>query len=261
MGASQKGMSPLTSESAPDRFRRRTRWPALVIIGALAFVATVTWIVVLKPEPPIDSSCNPPGAAPVTTSRASGTADATADATASAEESAEESAPAPSAVTTTLGEITDANTLRDTRPADPAVIPIRVVNAHSTPGLARTVTESLRRAGFESIRDASDDPLYPAADLRCWAEIRYGAAGSQAARTLLIVAPCATLVRDERFDDSVELALGALYEHEELTDEQRAELTTIKQAATPPAVLEGVTQAAPTTPPIPPLPSRANCPS
>lgn len=252
----------MSSESAPDRLRRRTRWPALVIIGALAFVATVTWVVVLQPEPPIDTSCNPPGAAPTAT-RASGTADATADSGAPSSETPAPETPAPGSppVTTTLGEPTDPNTLRDTRPADPATIQVRVVNAHTTPGLARTVTESLRRAGFQSIRDATDDPLYPASDLRCWAEIRYGAAGSQAARTMLIVAPCATLIRDDRFDDSVELALGALYEHRELTEEQLAELTTIAKAATPPAVLEGVTQAAPTTPPIPALPSRANCPS
>ncbi len=137
---------------------------------------------------------------------------------------------------------------------------LRVVNASDTPGMAKTVTETLRRAGFDSIRDADDDPLYPAADLRCWGEIRYGGAGAQAARTVLVVAPCATLVRDDRLDDSVEFAVGALYEDAALTDDQQAQLAAIRQASTPPAVIEGVTQAVPPVPTTFPLPT-ATCPS
>ena len=114
--------------------------------------------------------------------------------------------------------------------------------------------------GFDSIRDADDDPLYPASDLRCWGEIRYGGAGAQAARTVLVVAPCATLVRDDRLDDSVEFAVGALYTDTALTDDQQAQLAAIRQASTPPAVIEGVTQAAPPVPTTFPLPT-ATCPS
>ncbi len=259
----------MSSDRAPEGYRRRHRWPALAIVGALFLVTTVTWILVLKPEPKPDNSCNAPAAAPAATAQ-SGTAttDGTgADGTAAATEpapTAESGAPAgPSTTTgpsTTMGRITDNNTLRDTRPAGPATVLLRVVNGGDTPGMAKTVTETLRRAGFDSIRDAADDPLYPAKDLRCWGEIRYGDAGAQAARTVLIVAPCATLVKDDRFDDSVEFSVGALYTDAALTEDQQAELDAIRQASTPPAVIEGVTQAAPTVPTTFALPS-ATCPS
>jgi hypothetical protein len=242
----------LSSDRAPEAYRRRHRWPALVIIGVLLLATAVTWIVVLKPEPAADNSCNQPGAAPAA-SAAGGDAASTDPSATSAE------APAASP-TTTLGEITDRNTLRDTRPANPSTVLVRVLNASTTPGMAKTVTESWRKAGFESIGEAADDSLYPLRDLRCWGEIRYGDAGAQAARTVLIVAPCATLVKDDRFDDSVEFAVGALFDDTGLTEDQQAQLEAIRQASTPPAVIEGVTQAAPTVPTTFPLPT-ATCPS
>jgi hypothetical protein len=243
----------LSSDRAPEGYRRRHHWPALVLIGVLLLATTVTWIVVLKPEPAADNSCNPPGPAPTATARPG-------DTTAPGTDTAASTPAAAGAPTTTLGAFTDKNTLRDTRPANPATVLLRVVNASDTPGMAKTVTETLRKAGFDSIRDAADDPLYPASDLRCWGEIRYGSAGTQAARTVLIVAPCATLVLDDRFDDSVEFAVGALYEDTALTEDQQAQLAAIRQASTPPAVIEGVTQAAPAVPTSFALPS-ATCPS
>ena len=261
-------LHPLSSESAPEGYRRRTRWPALVIIGVLAAAALITWVVILKPQPAADNSCNAPGPAPVTSSRATAaTTGATGSDTATPDTAATDTAASQTAATTTatgttaLGQFTDRNTLKDTRPGDPATIQLRVVNASGTAGMAKTVTETLRKAGFDSIRDAADDPLYPAADLRCYGEIRYGPAGSQAARTVLIIAPCATLVLDSRFDDSVEFAVGKLYTDSTLTADQQAVLAQIKQAATPPAVIEGVTQAAQPTLPIPALPATDSCPS
>ena len=244
----------MSSDRAPDSYRRRNRWPALAIIGVLLVATAITWIVVLKPEPAADNSCNPPGVAPAATVGTAGTDAAATDAT-----TTEASTPA-AAPTTSFGAITDRNTLRDTRPADPSTVLLRVVNASTTPGMAKTVTETLRSAGFASIRDAADDTLYPLRDLRCWGEIRYGDAGARAARTVLIVAPCATLVKDDRFDDSVEFAVGALYSDSGLTDDQQAQLEAIRQGSVPPAVIEGVTQAAPTVPTTLPLPS-ATCPS
>ncbi len=243
----------MSSDRAPDSYRRRNRWPALAISGVLLIATAITWAVVLKPEPAADNSCNPPGVAPAATVGTDGVTVGTDAATTG------ESSPA-AAPTTTFGAITDRNTLRDTRPADPSTVLLRVVNASTTPGMAKTVTETLRSAGFASIRDAADDSLYPLRDLRCWGEIRYGDAGARAARTVLIVAPCATLVKDDRFDDSVEFAVGALYSDTGLTDDQQAQLEAIRQGSTPPAVIEGVTQAAPTVPTTLPLPS-ATCPS
>ncbi|MEO5832672.1 MAG: envelope integrity protein Cei [Nakamurella sp.] len=250
----------MSSDRAPEGYRRRHRWPALAIIGVLLVATAVTWVLVLKPKPAADNSCNSPAAAPTTTAPTATDPAAGADPATAAQSTAAETTAAAPAPTTTLGAITDKNTLRDTRPASPATVLLGVVNASDTPGMAKTVTESLRRAGFDSIRDAGDDTLYPARDLRCWGEIRYGDAGAQAARTVLIVAPCATLVKDDRFDDSVDFAVGALYTDAALTEDQQAQLEAIRQASTPPAVIEGVTQAAPAVPTTFPLPS-ATCPS
>ncbi len=282
----------MSSESGPEGYRRRTRWPALSIIGALALATVVTWIVVLKPEPAPDNSCNPPGAvaagaasdpqstgataADTQTASASSADSSTGSsvaATGSASAGAETTGAAPATTVTpattattavpatSFGIPTDRNTLRDVRPANPATVQLRIVNASTTPGMAKTVTETLRKAGFDSVRTAADDTLYPASDLRCWGEIRYGPAGSQAARSVLIVAPCATLILDNRFDDSVEFALGALYKDATLSLEQQAELEQLKQASIPPAVIEGVTQAVQPAPTSFELPATAGCPA
>ena len=54
--------------------------------------------------------------------------------------------------------------------------------------------------------------------------------------------------------------MGALYTDAALTEDQQAQLAAIRQASTPPAVIEGVTQAAPPVPTTFPLPT-ATCPS
>src|SRR5690606_34214973 len=98
-------------------------------------------------------------------------------------------------------------------------------------GQAKTVTDELRAAGFGAIGQQQNDPLYPAADLRCYGEIRYGYAGLAEARTTLIVAPCAQLVLDDRLDNSVDLALGRLYQLTPITDEITKQLADIKNAS------------------------------
>jgi hypothetical protein len=161
-------------------------------------------------------------------------------------------------IATSLGAYADHESLAAVRPANPSTIVLRVYNSSSTRGQAKAVTDELRAAGFESILGGANDPLYPAADLRCVAQIRFGPAGAAAARTVLLVAPCAQLVVDSRVDDSVDLSLGARYIYDSVSDEVRAELRAIQDAATPPAVIEGQTAAAKPLPPIPPLP-QANC--
>ena len=112
---------------------------------------------------------------------------------------------------------------------------------------------------FRSILGGANDPLYPARDLACTAQIRYGQAGTTAARTLLIVQPCAQLVLDDRISDSVDLAVGARYDYQPLSAAVKAQLKAIHDAAIPPAVIEGQTAAARPQPAIPPLPSTAGC--
>jgi hypothetical protein len=162
-----------------------------------------------------------------------------------------------SQILTTLGGYTDHESLAAVRPANPSTVLLRVYNSSSVRGQAKAVTDELRAAGFESILDGANDPLYPAADLRCVAQIRFGQAGAAAARTVLLVAPCAQLVVDGRVDDSVDLALGGRYIYDSVSQQTRDELKAISDAATPPAVIEGQTAAAKPLPPIPPLPQAA----
>ncbi len=269
----------MSTDSAPERYRRRSRWPALVIIAVLAIVTTVTWIAVLQPEPVVSNACNQPGPDPdLTSTSGSGIGDSAASSAAVATTSADPVGTETSGVTTadtasqtsaeattpsivtSLGTITDKNTMVSARPANPATVKLTVFNAGAINGLAKTVTEQFRKAGFASISKALSDPLYPAADLRCYGEIRYGDAGLLAARTVLIGAPCATLVKDNRFDDSVDLSLGALYEQREFSQESLAQLQQAINESKPPNVIEGQTAAPVSLAPIPPLPT-ATCPT
>jgi hypothetical protein len=263
----------VSSEPAPARYRRRRRWPILVVLVLLLAGATVVWVQVLKPAPVESTGCNKPGPAPTTeaastTAGASGsagpastTASTTGSTAGSVTGSTAASTTASSAqVTTSLGTFTDPNTLASIRPADPSNIPLRVLNASDVTGQAKTVTDELRDAGFTAIGQQANDPLYPAWDLRCYGEIRYGYAGLAEARTVLIVAPCAQLVLDDRADNSVDLSLGKLYQVDPVSTKVRTELTEIKNAAAPPPVIEGQTVSVRPTMSIPPLPSRAGCP-
>ena len=258
-------MSP---DTAPDRYRRRRYWPALTVIAVLLVGAVIVWFPSLRPNPENSSACNAPGPAPATTAPTtrSVSADAESPATDATAASSAESTPEATAspadtspqVATSLGAYADHESLAAVRPANPSTIALRVYNSSSTRGQAKAVTDELRSAGFESILAGANDPLYPAADLRCVAQIRFGPAGAAAARTVLLVAPCAQLVVDTRVDDSVDLSLGARYIYDSVSDDVRAELRAIQDAATPPAVIEGQTAAAKPLPSIPPLP-QANC--
>ncbi len=254
-------MSP---DSAPDRYRRRRYWPALVMIGVLLIAAAAIWFPSLRPNPENSSACNVPGPAPATTAPTtrSVAVDPTVatDPTAATPEAPATTTDTTSQINTSLGAYADHESLASVRPADPSTVLLRVYNSSTVRGQAKAVTDELRAAGFESILDGANDPLYPAADLRCVAEIRFGPAGAAAARTALLVAPCAQLVVDSRIDDSVDLALGGRYIYDSVSQEVRDQLKAIRDAATPPAVIEGQTAA--TKPPaaIPPLP-QANCAS
>lgn len=267
----------MTATTSPERYRRRRRWPALTVILVLLVGAGLIWFQALRPAAAESSGCNQPGPAPTTASATSRSSRSVASASSTAvtptkggSTTAKPSPPKQTAgsttatsateITTSMGEFTDKNTLASTRPADPSLVQVRVFNASQSRGLAKTVTEQLRSAGFESILPPANDPLYPASDLRCVGEIRYGRAGAAAARTVLLVAPCSQLIVDDRFDDSVDLALGALYAYGELPDETKAELAAIRDASRPPAVIEGQTASARPMPPIPPLPT-AVCPT
>ncbi|MDQ2846240.1 MAG: envelope integrity protein Cei [Actinomycetota bacterium] len=251
----------MTTDPAAARYRRRRRWPVLVVIVVLLIGTGIIWFQALKPAPSLGSGCNQPGPAPTTaapTSRSSTSAKASSGATTS--KTTASSTTKTTAVSTTLGTLTDKNTLANSRPADPTNLQVSVYNAAHQRGMAKTLSDEMRTVGFASIDKVDDDPLYPAHDLRCVGEIRYGPAGVFGARTALLMMPCAQLVVDNRVDASVDIAIGALYQFSTTSTAVKTQLTAIKQADTPPAVIEGQTMAERTPVPIPPLPT-ATCPS
>jgi LytR cell envelope-related transcriptional attenuator len=254
---------------APDRYRRRRYWPVLTVVAVLLVASALLWVPMLRPTSESSGLCNAPGPPPATTAPTTRTAPsepavtdtAASDAVATSapvDTAAATAASSTAQIVTSLGAYADHATLEAVRPANPSTIALQVFNASTVRGQANAVTDELRAAGFESIKDGANDPLYPAADLNCVAQIRYGPAGSAAARTVLLVTPCAQLVLDSRLDDSVDLALGGRYLYDPVSQEVRTQLQAIRDAATPPAVIEGQTAAPKPLPPIPPLPD-ADC--
>jgi hypothetical protein len=73
------------------------------------------------------------------------------------------------------------------------------------------VDGTLAHLGFAPTTRPANDPRFPDFDLHCYGEIRFGAAGQAAARTLSLAVPCAELVRDGRPDADVDLALGTKF--------------------------------------------------
>jgi hypothetical protein len=104
-----------------------------------------------------------------------------------------------------------ANGLDDIPPAPPQLTRVQVLNANGVRGEATMVDDRLAQLGFAPTTKPANDPQYPDFDLRCYGEIRFGAAGLAAARTLSLAVPCAALVRDGRPDAGVDLALGTKF--------------------------------------------------
>ena len=116
--------------------------------------------------------------------------------------------PEPTAVVNISGQRLPANGLDAVSPAPPQFTRVRVLNANGRLGEATIVDGALAHLGFASTTTPANDPLHPDLDLRCYGEIRFGAAGQAAARTLSLAVPCAELVRDVRPDSDVDLAAG-----------------------------------------------------
>lgn len=236
------------------------------MLGVLFLGGGYIWFQALKPEPSLGTGCNTPGAAPVSTSQSARSSAATGrppsgGSGSSARSSASRSSAAPRTTTTSLGAFTDKNTLAQVRPAAPDAFTLNVLNASQQHGLAKTLSDELRTLGFDQIGEVTNDPLYPANDLRCVGEIRYGNAGVASARTALMLMPCAQLVVDNRVDESVDVAIGDLYTFDSTPDAVKAQLAAIGDAAAPPPVFDGRTvQLSRSALSIPPLPS-AVCPS
>ncbi|HEX6354659.1 envelope integrity protein Cei [Actinophytocola sp.] len=169
-----------------QRYRKRRPLPAVLLIVVLGIAATIVWFRVMNQDSEVTGAahCEAPTSTPPPV----------------------EGQPAP-----TLGKALEHDALNGTEPSPPATALVRVVNASGQRGAARLVTENLRALGFTQIGDPGNDTLY-GESMACRAQIRFGAQGEAAARTVSLVEPCAELIRDERQDATVDIAIGEKFD-------------------------------------------------
>jgi hypothetical protein len=157
-------------------YQRRRLRPMMVTVAVLAVVAAGTWTTVLI-RSGADSglvACTVPAAGAV-------------------------------------GSVLDAGSLDAVAPVPPASVRTTVLNAGGQRGQANLVAAQLGDLGFGEAASPNNDPLFPEGNLDCHGQLRFGQAGEAAAGTLQLVLPCLELVRDERGDDTVDVAIGTSF--------------------------------------------------
>ncbi|WP_093088783.1 envelope integrity protein Cei [Pseudonocardia oroxyli] len=157
-------------------YQRRRMLPMVVTVAVLALVAAGTWTTVL-----------------VRSAADSGLAACPAPASGSA------------------GTVLDAGALDSVAPVPPASVRTTVLNAGGQRGQANLVAAQLADLGFGEAASPDNDSLYPDGNLECHGQLRFGQPGEAAAGTLQLVLPCLELVRDERGDDTVDVAIGTAF--------------------------------------------------
>jgi hypothetical protein len=169
-----------------QRYRKRRPLPAFLLILVLGIAATIVWLRVMNSDHEVTAAvhCDKPTTTPTVPA----------------------GQPKP-----TLGKALEPDALDRTKPALPGSALVRVVNASSQRGQARLVTENLKALGFTQVADPANDALY-GESMTCRSQIRFGAQGTAAARTLSLVEPCAELIRDDRQDATVDIALGEKFD-------------------------------------------------
>jgi hypothetical protein len=169
-------------------YRRRKPIPAIVLAVLLVVAAIVVWVKVID--------------------RADNTAAAT-------------TCPAPPAVggkpAPQIGTPLAYNALAKVTPMPPSQVQVSVNNASTKHGAAQVVSTSLLQLGFNVTGTPQTDKYYPNSDsdpndvMACQGQIRFGANGESAARTLSLVLPCTQLIRDNRQDASVSVSVGSKF--------------------------------------------------
>jgi hypothetical protein len=202
-------VAQITEGTAFDKhgrpFRRRNARPALFVLAVLAVATAVIWTIALsRPDDVREVAvCNPP---PQPTDPA-----------------------APK-----LGEQVPRTTMMNVTPAKLAQTKVRVLNASGRGGQAADTADALRELGFAQ-PTAANDPIYANTRLTCQGQIRFGEAGQAAAATVWLVAPCTELFRDDRTDDSVDLALGTEFTSLAHSDDIDTVLASLRPGATEPS--------------------------
>ena len=207
-------MGPASGSLTP--YKRRRPVPALVLFAVLLVSSVFVWVKVLGNASDVDAAikCNPPGHA--TTSAAPGADPAAATST----------APAPA-----LGTVLEHDALDRTNPVPVGDVNFRVVNASTQRNHAKTVATQFTELGLKQAAEPGNDLVYPAQDMGCRGQIRFGAPGAQAARTLSLLEPCLELVRDDRQDATVDVAIGKKFDEVKPNADARKVLDQLKEWA------------------------------
>lgn len=142
--------------------------------------------------------------------------------------------------------------LRGTTPLPPGEVSARVLNASNSLGQAGRTTEKLNGIGFTQLADPANDPAYEDQEADCHGQIRFGTNGRAAARTLSLLAPCLELIKVNRADAGVDVAVGANFRDIHLSDAAKRILERLKASEDNPSTTHGAEQAAGSTPSIDP---------
>ncbi|MEE4022868.1 envelope integrity protein Cei [Gordonia sp. PKS22-38] len=211
MVAQITGGSSVDAKGRP--FRRRRARPAIIAAVVLLVAGLAAWAVALSESgpTPVPTACNQPIPA-----------------------SADPSAPAPATPPPPPPELVavDRDEMLEVAPAALSTFQVRVLNASSLRGAARSVSDDLTAQGFTPAVDTpyADDTVYANRDLACYAQIRFGPAGRSSAAAVWLALPCAQLVDDGRQGTSVDVALGEYYEAREQSQDAQAALEALRTA-------------------------------
>ncbi|MFS8101726.1 envelope integrity protein Cei [Lentzea alba] len=206
-------MGPASGSLTP--YKRRRPVPALVLFTVLLVSSVFVWVKVLGNASDVDAAiqCNAPGH--VTTS-----------ATPGADPGGTPTAPPPA-----LGTVLEHDALDRTNPVPVGDVNFRVLNASTQRNHAKAVATQFTELGLKQAADPDNDPIYPAQDMGCRGQIRFGAPGAQAARTLSLLEPCLELVRDDRQDATIDVAIGKKFGEVKPNSDARKVLEQLKEWA------------------------------
>jgi LytR cell envelope-related transcriptional attenuator len=202
-------VAQITEGTAFDKhgrpFRRRNARPAVALLVVLLVASAVVWTIALTRPTEVHEvrACNPPPEQPDPTQPH-------------------------------LGSAVSRSTMINVAPAKLADAKVRVLNASGRGGQAADVSGGLRDLGFAQ-PTAANDPVYDKTRLNCQGQIRFGEAGQAGAAAVWLVAPCAELYRDDRSDDSVDLAIGTEFGALAHSDDITAVLAGLRPGNSEPA--------------------------
>jgi hypothetical protein len=196
-------------------YKRRRPVPALVLFAVLLVSSVFVWVKVLGNASDVDAAikCNPPGHV-----QPSETVGADAGGT-------------PTAPPPALGTVLEHDALDRTNPVPVGDVNFKVINASTQRNQAKAVATMFTELGLKQATDPGNDPIYPAGDMNCRGQIRFGAPGSSAARTLSLLEPCLELVRDDRQDATVDIAIGKKFDEVKPNSDARKVLEQLKEWA------------------------------